>query len=1354
MKRAASSSPPPPPRPFLPAAAAAASPPPSALFQVVHYCTDTAGHRYFDTLLAARDGGEDDDDDDGMDKDPAGRHRRRPRITPRDIFVEELDTLTQRRCTQATLCLIGNTPANRQIVVELVGVETAVTVRLPPLHAAASPYPRDRPPDEALRSERAHLALAPWEPHAAAVAAALLRAAATPRAQRRTFRHELLASSEFYGHRGAEQDAFLRLYTSDFDAARRLADYLRTHPVRLPAPLAPSVPPFALRLVDTAYDHVQRTMLGLFGGMARWIALRMTPSVAVVEGESRASLHVRLPIEEARACLYAITDAEDLCTLRLPNVAPLRVLAMDLELHAPRRIDPSLPDAYITTLSACVQLDAEENEKVENVVGVFQPVHLAEPDYVGVLDALPAEQRPAYLAALADANGQLPTRATAPPVPRTAPSTLGPEARVEVFEHEHDLLEWFIGLLERTNPDMIIGFFHTYMDIDCVATRCRLFYPHLYTRLLHSGVFRWWRGYAKEINKESNARQALGKKIIELPGRLYPDMYDLAQEGRVKLTTYTLDHVARAVLHDEGKVDNDFESMFYCFWKLHRADELRYVMQDSVLCLKLFRAWRYGIEVFANADRACITPKCFVECMQQARLTGRIRAECIESNVMFAVRDLEAFRSLAINRLDDEEALARYCIVPLHVLQTQPAVGHAYTAGNLDEVRMLVDKQRSTKPCLLNVYDLPPWELRRQVEATPDNARCKGGMVQPILPKRIKIGGCGDVAGMYARLFVNQCASPDNLVVDERYADLPGVDYLHSNIEGLPENHYVPHRYCMAKRPNGILPRIVRFWTECREYHKQQAARALQRAEAIRAAGVHDEESKAQLAAALSDYVYHDTIQKALKQLINSVYGSMLGGRSTAQVPLNAIGQIITFHGRRTIVGIREHFKERGFFVLYGDTDSVMVSHRRVQEMLSERRYTDADIEAYRNSDAYRAVPLLERQTALTRMRTERRYTDQECFTFFRTLMLETCVSAGRAFNVEYEMEKNFAVFLPLAPKMYIAKVLAPHVTEWPSDEALATLPLLLRGVRGGVRRDVTAFTRTTLNTLYKVALDATSPRPLLELLCRRIVDLVLDRVPLEDCAITKTLKRYLDYMVEMRAVSGNVPADKFYDASKPLPTQALVAIRESRLHPAQLLLPGAKVTYLLAEPAYFCSAQGRANNERARAAPVEESKKGTLAISLREAKTCHARPYYLEIVATLQNEFCTILARISDVEERIWEVKFGTIMRQVALLYDTTGGGNFFRACLKRYTDETARWNQAVANGTCTAAEAAARIAQVEEEELFDKLFALDAPVSLGRQQHQSRVRAESARMARAHAAQAGEAALRREASEKYKTV
>lgn len=1310
-------------------------------FQPLHYFTDSTKTRYYEHLLK-------------REHDHTGR---RVAAKNEQEFFSNLDPLTQRRCKQATLYVMGRTPDDRRVVIEVVGVETAVTIRLPPVHAVYHPYPCERQVSDELKAERAELALSYWRDHAQAIVHRLLRLRKrrfvqpqgktkinplllTPY-QRRTFRHSLIASIELYGSRGSEQDAFLRLYTTDFDAARRLTRAIETRRILIPGPIPI---PFAFRLVDVKYDHVQHFMHDMFDNMTPWIAVHADDiqdvggTIITDPDETRASLHIRLPIEHARKCIRLSTEKE---LAALPKVAAPRKLAIDIEMHAPERIDAELDDAYITMISLAFQKgedsnDNDQNGGIQSHVLVFQPSQLDIPEYIRRYERLPRNQWPKWMVDLAEENGgQLPTRETAKPLPSTAPTTLGPPATVHEFVSEEDLLDVFINLLEQYDPDYLIGFFHSYMDIPSIVARAKK-YPDskLYERLLYCSVLPWWRGYERRIDKESNARQALGKRIIEVPGLLVVDLFDLAQE-RHKLVNYSLNEVSKTALQ-ETKIDNDFNAMFYNFWMLNRVSELAYVMQDSILCLKLFRVWRYHIEVIANADRAFITPKCFVECMQQARIAGRIAIECIRSNIMFAVRDLEAFRSLEINAWEEQEAHRLYNIFSLKDILTHPEIAESLRAHDLDDLAGMDDgpllslpgdKTRNTyKQILVNVYNLPAWELRRLVEATPDNARCKGGKVQEPVKRRVKIGGCGDVAGMYARLFVNQCASPDNIVDDARYSNIQGLSYLKTEIKDLKENGYVPHEYLMVENRQGIFPRIVSMWTEMREYHKQEAAKAKEAMDAAEKGSVAYE-------AAERDYIYHDKVQLALKNLINSMYGSSLVNRATAQFPLSAIGMIITFHGRRTIMGIKDFFEQLGFRTIYGDTDSIMVDHVDIEKMLHELVFSEQDIERYRQTPEYKAIPVHQRGAILEEMRTRRKYTDQECYTKFRALMFETCEAASTKFNVTYEAEKFFTFFLALEAKMYFALSLGPKVERWPSLEEMKGMKLLLRGVRGGVRRDTPLFTRNTLGELYRIALLTDGHRPILEFLCRKALDLIRERVPIEECAVTMTLKKYLDYMVDLKAVSDNIPRDKFYDTETPLPIQAVVAIRESQLHPSQLHLPGSKVTFVLMSPAVM-RAELLRKNPTADPRSISVDKKTTLAISLREAKELGRKPYYPLVFATLKNEACKILARLTQKTQESWEIMFDKFQNLLALWYDDTGN-SFFKSLVDRL------------NGAEGDAQACAQI----EEMIFVQAFGIDTPVTVNKGQHNARVRTMAQRAA--HLAELAEkdAAERKAAREKF---
>lgn len=152
-----------------------------------------------------------------------------------------------------------------------------------------------------------------------------------------------------------------------------------------------------------------------------------------------------------------------------------------------------------------------------------------------------------------------------------------------------------------------------------------------------------------------------------------------------------------------------------------------------------------------------------------------------------------------------------------------------------------------------------------------------------------------DFASLYPSIMIahNLCYATYVLPADRH--KLPAADvYVYTMTDGRT------HAY--AKTTPGILPRILTKLIGCRK-----ATRSAMKV-------THDPDEKAVL----------DSRQLALKVCCNSVYG-FTGVRTHGMYPNLAIAETVTFMGRGMITKTKDIVEQRGFEVIYGDTDSVMV---------------------------------------------------------------------------------------------------------------------------------------------------------------------------------------------------------------------------------------------------------------------------------------------------------------------------------------------------------------------------------------------------------------------------------------------
>jgi len=131
---------------------------------------------------------------------------------------------------------------------------------------------------------------------------------------------------------------------------------------------------------------------------------------------------------------------------------------------------------------------------------------------------------------------------------------------------EETLLKFFIELLNRIEPDIIVGWNNILFDIPFLVERLRIKYPDLYNRLSPFGI---------EPRKHFN--MVFNSDEFEIPGYISLDYMLLYQKYGDKLGSYSLESVCRHEL-GKGKVKYDksldyvYENEFDLFIKYNTED--------------------------------------------------------------------------------------------------------------------------------------------------------------------------------------------------------------------------------------------------------------------------------------------------------------------------------------------------------------------------------------------------------------------------------------------------------------------------------------------------------------------------------------------------------------------------------------------------------------------------------------------------------------------------------------------------------------------------------------------------------------------------------------------------------------
>jgi len=156
-----------------------------------------------------------------------------------------------------------------------------------------------------------------------------------------------------------------------------------------------------------------------------------------------------------------------------------------------------------------------------------------------------------------------------------------------------------------------------------------------------------------------------------------------------------------------------------------------------------------------------------------------------------------------------------------------------------------------------------------------------------------------DFASLYPSIIRAHNMSPEMLVMDPKYARMPGVEYYEI------ETGIGTFRY--SQNSQGVVPALLDDLAKFRKNAKKLMAIA------------HEKENE------FEESLY-DAKQKAFKVVMNSVYGFL--GASKGFIPCVPIAASVTATGRKMIELAARKAVELlpGSVVIYGDTDSIMVN--------------------------------------------------------------------------------------------------------------------------------------------------------------------------------------------------------------------------------------------------------------------------------------------------------------------------------------------------------------------------------------------------------------------------------------------
>lgn len=465
-----------------------------------------------------------------------------------------------------------------------------------------------------------------------------------------------------------------------------------------------------------------------------------------------------------------------------------------------------------------------------------------------------------------------------------------PEAIVESYQTEEEMMEGWIKEIIRSDCDIITGYNIFYFDEAYIYDRCneQLNMLHRITKISKL------KEYTCQYKDFKLASSALGEnriKMFDTPGRVHIDLMKDVQKT-FKLSSYKLDFVSSMFIRDNIlKIDvkgdycdlhckgiNDiYENDF-----IHIELVLAYVTdfigkkyeiikmdkENKILTIKMDDDLREQIKnpkpgkLFWSQAKDDVGPK---DIFRLYRGSSKDRAIVAK----YCVKDCRLV-NLLINKLQvvtKNIEMANVCYVPLSYL---------FTRGQGIKLFSFCLKVYRDEGYVYPVLTKPE-------EKTPSY---EGAIVfDPEPSVTYEALGVKDYASLYPSSMIHKNMSDETIVLDSKYDNLPGVEYFNSKFREY-DGSIQYRRFAKVNGELGIIPKILQTLLGERKKVKKQMK-------------VEKDDFKKEIL---------DAKQLALKVTANSLYGSK--GADTSQVRNRDIAACTTSTGREMLIFAKKYDEE------------------------------------------------------------------------------------------------------------------------------------------------------------------------------------------------------------------------------------------------------------------------------------------------------------------------------------------------------------------------------------------------------------------------------------------------------------
>lgn len=643
---------------------------------------------------------------------------------------------------------------------------------------------------------------------------------------------------------------------------------------------------------------------------------------------------------------------------------------------------------------------------------------------------------------------------------------------------EQVLLEW-TKLIRQMDPDVItgyniLGFDMQFMydradELACCEEFCKL------GRLSNKS--------SKLVHKKLSS-SALGDNYmhyVDMEGRIMIDLMKVIQRDH-NLDSYKLDNVAchfiqgnvNQVVGNRIRVDN-----------LSGVQENSYITvmaKDEKIKVLVEHISRETKEIVSNTQldhleiskwglaKDDVSPN---EIFQAQKGSGEDRARIAK----YCVQDCALCNAIIIKLeiIANNIGMANVCCVPL---------SYIFMRGQGVKIFSLVSQQSRLDNTLIPTMQKDDDEM--------DNDGYEGAIVLTPKPgiyvdEPISVM---DYASLYPSSMISENISHDSLVIEKKYNNLPGVEYVditYDVFEGMGDKKKKvgekTSRFAQLPNDNkGILPRILKHLLKQRkETRKRITEKKLTLVDGRVLNGYLQKDNDTDIVFISENNTYtftknevqslHDLnnefmkavldgLQVAYKVTANSLYGQV--GAKTSPIYMKELAASTTATGRNLILKAKK-FMEVNYDanIVYGDTDSIFVSFR------------------------------LNEKLGLTGKEALQKSIDLSCKASKE--FMEQCLKSPH----DLEYEKTFYPFVILSKKRYVGNVYEFDVDKYKQK----SMGIVLK------RRDNANIVKYIYGGMIDIILNECDVQKATMFLTTSLNDLINGKFPTEELVITKTLK-------------------------------------------------------------------------------------------------------------------------------------------------------------------------------------------------------------------------------------------------------